>query len=258
MTVIRFPWDEAPPAPRLPRVKPNTPKRPRGRPKAVPLAPSSPPAVADAGVPRAPNGLEIADAHGSVEHTEWLPFQLTLSGPAEAVEAFAAAAEGPGVTPWQVDFAAMEEDVFHRLTARYPRSGRLSLEGCRVFAAQLRERAEDRHRQVLVTAEGSRVRPLDLHALLPVPAAVLALGPDHPDARQWLRSHWGTEELRRVERLPIPTGRRPKGQAEARLGFFAADAAPTAAVRRLAKAWPDLRLDLQPANRAPDDAGRAG
>ncbi|TPG55867.1 hypothetical protein EAH89_13055 [Roseomonas nepalensis] len=196
--------------------------------------------------------MEIADGQGSVEHTEWLPFQLTLSGPAEAVAAFAAAAAGPGVTPWRMDFAAMEEDVFHRLASRYPRTGRLSLEGCRVFAAQLRERAEDRHRQVLMAAEGSRARPLDLHILLPVPAAVLALGPDHPEARRWLRTHWGTEELRRVERLTSPAGRRPKGQVGLRFTFFAADAAPTAAVRRLAKAWPGLQLDLQSAT---GDAG---
>ena len=88
--------------------------------------------------------------------------------------------------------------------------------------------------------------------LLIVPAAVLALGPDHPNARRWLRAHWGTEELRRVERLAAPASRRPKGQAGLRFGFFAADAAPTAAVRRLAKAWPRLQLNLLPA------AGDAG
>lgn len=251
MTGIRFPWDDAQTAVRA-SAKPKAAKRPRGRPKAVPLSPSSPLAVADAGVPSARSGSEVTGARDAVEHTEWLPFRLTVSGPAEVVTAFVAAAAGPGVTPWQIDFAAMEEDVFHRLASRYPRSGRLSLEGCRVFAAQLRERAEDRHRQVLVAAEGSRARPLDLHALLPVPAAVLALGPDHPNARRWLRAHWGTEELRRVERLAAPASRRPKGQAGLRFGFFAADAAPTAAVRRLAKAWPRLQLNLLPA------AGDAG
>lgn len=252
MTEIRFPWDEVPPAPRHSRVKPKAAKRPRGRPKAVPLAPSFPAAVAGTGAPPAPTGHEAANGPGAVEHTEWLPFHLTVSGSAEAVAAFAAAAEGPGVTPWQIDFAAMEEDIFHRLASRYPRTGRLSLEGCRVFAAQLRERAQDRHRQVLVGAEGSRARPLDLHALLPVPAAILTLGPDHPEARHWLRTHWGTEELRRVERLAAPAGRRPRGQAGLRFGFFTADAAPTAAVRRLAKAWPDLQLELRP---AADNAG---
>ncbi|SHK11699.1 hypothetical protein SAMN02745194_04214 [Roseomonas rosea] len=249
MSGICFPWDEAPPGPRLRRAKPHTAKRPRGRPKAVRSTDQDSAATS--------SQAELPDAEHSggeeaVDHTEWLPFRLTVGGPAATVAAFAAAAAGPGVTPWQIDFAAMEEDVFHRLASRYPRAGRLSLEGCRVFAAQLRERAEDRHRQVLVTAEGSRAGPLDLHALLPVPAAVLALGPDHPEARHWLRIHWGTEELRRVERLAATASRRPKGQVGLRFGFFAANAAPTAAVRRLAKAWPGLRLDLRPA------AGNAG
>lgn len=244
MTAFRFPWDEAPVRPSRPReAKPSVPKRPRGRPKEASI--EQPGAAA----PKAPEpqGTATTTADAALHHTEWLAFRLTVHGPAEAVEAFAAAAAGPGVTPWQVDFAAMEEDVFHRLASLYPRTGRLSLEGCRVFAAQLRERAEDRHRQVLVAAEGSRARPLDLHALLPVPAAVLTLGPDHPDARQWLRTHWGTEELRRVERLSGTKGRRRKGQAEVRFGFFAADTGPIAAVRRMAKTWPSLHLDLRPA-----------
>ncbi|MFK4046429.1 Hypothetical protein HVIM_03846 (plasmid) [Roseomonas mucosa] len=242
MTAFRFPWDEAPVRPSRPReARPSVPKRPRGRPKEASTDQTG------AAAPKAPERQGTATGDAAVHHTEWLPFRLTVHGPAEAVAAFAAAAAGPGVTPWQVDFAAMEEDVFHRLASRYPRTGRLSLEGCRVFAAQLRERAEDRHRQVLVAAEGSQARPLDLHALLPVPPAVLALGPDHPDARHWLRTHWGTEELRRVERLSGSAGRRPKGQAEVRFGFFAADTGPTAAVRRMAKAWPGLQLDLRPA-----------
>jgi len=253
VTEFRFPWDEAPVRPSRPReAKPSVPKRPRGRPKDAPT--NHPGTVAPAAAPKAlaRPGTVTTAGDAVVHHTDWLPFRLTVHGPAEAVEAFAAAAAGPGVTPWQVDFAAMEEDVFHRLASLYPRTGRLSLEGCRVFAAQLRERAEDRHRQVLVAAEGSRARPLDLHALLPVPPALLALGPDHPDARHWLRTHWGTEELRRVERLPAPKGRRPTGQAEVGWGFFAAEAGPAAAVRRLARAWPDLRLALTPA------AGGAG
>ncbi|MFK4046890.1 hypothetical protein ACI2KH_18190 [Roseomonas mucosa] len=251
MTEIRFPWDEAAVRPSRSRTKPDAPKRPRGRPKEVrsvdrgTVSSTATPSLAEL-----PSAARLG-GEGAVEHTGWLPFRLTVGGPAETVAAFAAAAEGPGITPWQIDFAAMEEDVFHRLASHYPRTGRLSLEGCRVFAAQLRERTEDRHRQVLAAAEASRARPLDLHALLPVPAAILALGPDHPDARRWLRTHWGTEELRRVERLSAPTAGRAKGQAELRFGFFAADMGPTAAVRRLARTWPDLQLDLRPATSSP-------
>ena len=245
MTGIRFPWDEVPVRTSRSRAKPDAPKRPRGRPKEVrsvdqdTVSSTATPSLAE--LP----GAEHLGGEGAVEHTEWLPFRLTVGGPAETVTAFAAAAAGPGVIPWQIDFAAMEEDVFHRLASRYPRTGRLSLEGCRVFAAQLRERTEDRHRQVLAAAEASRARPLDLHALLPVPALILALGPDHPDARRWLRTHWGTEELRRVELLPSAAGRRAKGKTALRFAFFAADAGPAAAVRRLARTWTDLRLDLR-------------
>lgn len=246
MTEIRFPWDEAPVRPSRSRAKPDAPKRPRGRPKQVRSVGrdtvGSTATLSQAELP----GADRLGGEGAVEHTEWLPFRLAVGGPAETVAAFAAAAEGPGVTPWHIDFAAMEEDMFHRLASRYPRTGRLSLEGCRVFAAQLRERSEDRHRRVRAAAEASRARPLDLHALLPVPTAILALGPDHPDARRWLRVHWGTEELRQVQRLPSSAGRRPKGQAALHFGFFAADAGPAAAVRLLTKTWTDLRLDLQP------------
>jgi hypothetical protein len=39
--------------------------------------------------------------------------------------------------------------------------------------------------------------PFDLHALLPVPDAILGLGPTHPEALVWLASHWGvTDRLR--------------------------------------------------------------
>ncbi|WP_338929164.1 hypothetical protein WDZ11_22465 (plasmid) [Roseomonas mucosa] len=239
MSVFRFPWDEVPAAPPT-RGKPAVPKRPRGRPKASaqPSIPVAPPG-GRAAAPRAEDGIV---------HTEWLPFRLTAAGAAAELESFAAAARGSGITPWRIDFAAMEEDLFHRLAARYPRSGRLSLEGCRVFAAQLRERTQDRRRRDLDAAAGSRACPFDLHALLPVPASVLLFGPDHPEAKRWLRNHWGTGELRRVELLPSTPGRQAKDQAELRLSFFAADAGPAAAVRRLGRVWPGLQLNLRPAS----------
>ena len=52
--------------------------------------------------------------------------------------------------------------------------------------------------------------PFDLHALLPVPAAILQLGPTDPDALAWLAAHWGvTDRLRQVAvRDNASTGRR--------------------------------------------------
>jgi hypothetical protein len=42
--------------------------------------------------------------------------------------------------------------------------------------------------------------PFDLHALLPVPASILVLGPSDPAALAWLAAHWGvTDRLRQVE-----------------------------------------------------------
>ena len=45
---------------------------------------------------------------------------LTVSGPAEQVEAFRTAASGAGVIPWQLDLDRMEEDFFLRLAAPPP------------------------------------------------------------------------------------------------------------------------------------------
>src|SRR5208282_2992125 len=41
-----------------------------------------------------------------------------------------------------------------------------------------------------------------LHALLPVPATLLELGPNDPETVTWLAAHWGTQCLRHVEVRP--------------------------------------------------------
>ena len=56
--------------------------------------------------------------------------------------------------------------------------------------------------------------PFGLHALLPVPDAILDLGPTHPEALAWLAAHWGvTNRLRQVNVLkrPKPDRHLPKG-----------------------------------------------
>ena len=99
-----------------------------------------------------------------------------------------------------------EEDWFHLLVAPpSPLARSLSLEGSRILAGQLRMAAEERLRLVAERSGESEACPLDLHRLLPVPEAVLGLGPEHPEARRWLWSHWGTTEaLRHVVELPAP------------------------------------------------------
>ena len=50
--------------------------------------------------------------------------------------------------------------------------------------------------------------PFGLHALLPVPDAILDLGPTHPEALAWLAAHWGvTNRLRQVNVLKRPEAR---------------------------------------------------
>ena len=164
--------------------------------------------------------------------TDWLYHRLTVSG----------LAAGAGVVPWRLDFATIEEDLFHQLVAGCPRP-RLSLDGCRAFAAQLRETIKDRQTRALTRVGVSRACPSDLHALLPVPQPML--GPDDPRAEDWRRTHWETLELRHVGHLP---GRAylPPGPLRVPFGFFAADCSPWAELQRLRTLWPDLRLDLQP------------
>jgi hypothetical protein len=127
-------------------------------------------------------------------------------------------------------------------------------------AAELRDAMERQRALALAElARGGRACPFDLHALLPVPDAVLALGRDHPDALAWLWTHWGTTQgLRRVEVLPAPRSRGRQappedaeaalapGQGALHLGFWSADWTPWRAFARLAERWPGLRFHVRP------------
>ena len=85
--------------------------------------------------------------------------------------------------------------------------------------------------------------------LLPVPDAVLQLGPNHPQASEWLQENWGTADtLRHVAwRADARPGRRlPRDHAVIGYGFFTAGDTPRAAITQLAVRWPALRFVLQP------------
>ena len=196
----------------------------------------------------------------SPAHTDWLHHHLAVSGPAEAVTAFRAAAIGPGRLPWALDLDQMEEDLFHTLAApRPPQRRRLSLAGARALARQLSGAAEQRHALVAAQA-GSRAEtqgvcgracPFDLQALLPVPDAVLRLGPDHLDAHAWLWAHWGTTQaLRHVtEHRVAVLGRHRvprRDPATLHLSFWSADWTPWRALAQVAARWPTLRFDTRP------------
>ncbi len=195
----------------------------------------------------------------------WLYHHLTVSGPAASLAAFSQTARGAGVIPWRLDGARIEEDVFTWAVAQPPAAGhpanafvatphrRLSIAGCRILARQFRARVEAHHSLAVGRIGHSRACPLDLHVLLPVPDAILALGPNDPTALAWLATHWGTtDRLRQVVEWPRPGTRRrlPHGHGAVGYGFFTQGETPHAAVAALAPRWPALRFVLRP--RPPD------
>jgi hypothetical protein len=179
----------------------------------------------------------------------WLWHHLTISGPAADVTAFAEAARGPGVIPWHVDYAQVEEDIFHRAVAgRGGRDG-LSIEGCHILARQFRQRIESRDEKAVALIGQSRACPFDLHVLLPIPAEILQRGPTDPKSLDWLARHWGTRDaLRRIVARPNPSaGRRlPAGHVVISYGFFTSGETPRAAVTQFVARWPMLRFVLTP------------
>jgi len=103
------------------------------------------------------------------------------------------------------------------------------------------------NQRALFRLDTDRSCPLDLHRLLPVPAAILRLGPEEVASRDWLLAHWGTTRpLRHVEALPGKLDGRKKKMAELRVGFWSADWSPWQAVLRLRRNWPALAFVLEP------------
>jgi hypothetical protein len=230
MDAFEYPWDMAPApaaAPALPEALPAKAK-PRGR---------------------RPASLTRAAPLTGGTAPDWLYHHLTISGPAETVAAFAAAARGAGVTPWQLDLAAIEEMVFVRAVSQPASRRNLTVEGCRILARQFRERIELRQARAAALVGQSLACPFDLHALLPVPAAILQLGPSDPVPLAWLAAHWGiTDRLRQVAVRPnATTGRRlRRTHAVIGYGFFTDGETPHAAITHLTKHWPGLRFRLMP------------
>jgi hypothetical protein len=229
----RFPWDTEP-APQPPPAA--TEPDPDGADKKPKRRGRRPAAVLRARTPRA-------------AAADWLFHHLTVSGPAVILEQFAAAARGAGVTPWQLDFAALDADVFARAVAQPARQRTLSVDGCRILARQFRERVEMLQARASELVGQSLACPFDLHALLPVPGPILQLGPNHADVLAWLAAHWGiTDRLRQVVvRERATTGRRlPRGHTVIGYGFFTDGETPHAAVAYLEKRWSALRFLLVP------------
>ena len=142
----------------------------------------------------------------------------------------------------------MEEDYFHLLVAPEQRS--LSIADARIFARQLRDAVQRRHDLAVTRVVRSQAQPFDLHALVPVPGDILALGPDEPKALAWLWENWGTtQSLRHVAGEAVrPADGEITGEAETafRLSFWSADWTPWRALKILEVGWPRLRFDVRP------------
>ncbi|HEY0205858.1 MAG TPA: hypothetical protein VGC15_17070 [Acetobacteraceae bacterium] len=170
MTELRVLWDGGPvpagvPQAVLPDAGPPLPKLRGRRPHAASAT------LADAAAP------------------PWLHHHLTVSGPSALVTAFSEAACGPGVVPWPLDGAAVEEDIFNLAISQLPHRRTLTIEGCRILASQFRQRVEAHQARAASLAGNGRACPFDQHALSPVPAVVLRLGSTDPHAVAWLREN---------------------------------------------------------------------
>lgn len=172
-------------------------------------------------------------------HTDWLRHLLTVSGPAAEVEEFRAAAKGTGAVPWHLDLDAEEARLF----------APMATEGAdaRALARELRAIIAARHDRVLASWAGPGTCPLDLHRLIPVPNAILALGDDDPAAQAWLRTHWGTtQKLRHVRIVEENADRRLRRSARIAIEFWSADWTPWQAILRLRRDWPKLVFAIRP------------
>ena len=178
---------------------------------------------------------------------EWLPHVLTVSGPAEDLATFRRAAAGPGVIPWATDYDRLEEDWVNALLMPPPSERGISVEGTRILAGQLRERIEQQDQRAAEAAFGSLACPLDLHALVPVPARILRLGPDDPAAVTWLWENWTTTwALRGVEEIEADHGvKPPDGHAAVSYWFWSADWAPWHAVTAIRSRWPRVSVQVR-------------
>jgi hypothetical protein len=82
---------------------------------------------------RRPAAVLRARAPRAAATLDWLYHHLTASGPAATLDDFAAAARGAAVTPWQLDSAAIEADIFARAVAQPVRQRNLTVDGCRIL-----------------------------------------------------------------------------------------------------------------------------
>lgn len=165
---------------------------------------------------------------------DWLCHLVTVQGPSGRLAQFRAQAAGPGRIPWAADVFSPDDLIRPFLTSATTRdTGRL-----RPLAEDVAGAAE----RVRVRDEGLASAPFDLNALCPVPLDLLALGPQSPEAKDWLLRHWGTTRpLRQVDVV-----RSDPADDTWTVSFWSADWTPWAALRTIAGDWPDLCVRIRP------------
>jgi hypothetical protein len=181
-------------------------------------------------------------------HTDWLRHELIITGAPSELAAFEAVAAGAGAIPWEYpDLDLEEEDRVQALVQPPDGSRGLDIDSARVLARELREMIFGHQQKIVAAAAQSRACPLDLNRLLPVPAEILQLGPDHSASLTWLQTNWGTTRpLRHVQRLPEKPVTGKRKTARLRLEFWSADWTPWAAFAAIRKVWPALGFDIRP------------
>ena len=181
---------------------------------------------------------------------DWLKHRLTVTGPTAELAAFQDAAAGPGVIPWCQSVADLAEGWFNFLVTGPVHERTISVAGAHRLAGRLRDAVEAKWAATFDEGR-ARISPLDLHALVPVPLAVLERGPHDPASLAWLWENWGTTwPLRHVTARGGPeAGRGGCGRLEFR--FHAADWSPWMALRTIRVSWPALRFKLQPDYESP-------
>lgn len=170
--------------------------------------------------------------------TDWLLNILTVGGPAAEVARFREAARGTGGIPWHLDLDHEEARLFAPMASGGPEA--------RMLARQLREIIAARHDRLIARWREPGLCPFDLHRLVPIANTVLRLGEDDPQSQGWLRSHWGTTQLRAVRIREEGADRRLRRKAEIVYEFRSADWTPWQAILRLRRDWPKLVLTVQP------------
>ena len=229
MSEIRSPWDHLPPpVVRERREKP----------------------VHDPDAPKAELGRKRKSAakYRPEAGDDWLFHHLIIVGPSEDIALFQEEARGPGIIPWRLDYAAIEEDIFNLTVSQPPSVRGVSVEYCRDQARQFVERVQAREARAAELAGRGQNCPFDLQMLLPIPFDILEMGMRHPAAIAWLARHWGTEHrLLQVETsVEARPGRRiPADHRFLGYRFFTVDHAPTAAVEAIAQSRPRLSFTLR-------------